>query len=154
MIDRNPRVNPTIVHDLSKFPWPLEANSFDFIHCSQVIEHLPDIVDAMSEILRVAAPGCRVVIGVPHFSSAIAYRDPTHRTFFFRQNDDLFRRTGHTLFGPAAGKMLGDCFPTDYVFEVLAADRPGRVIQQIPTTLRREAARYLSGQIHHVGVAR
>ena len=93
-IDRNPQVNPTIVHDLSKYPWPLEANTFDYIHCSQVIEHLPDIVDVISEILRVAAPDCQVSIGVPHFSSAIAYRDPTHRTFFSVKTMTYFDERG------------------------------------------------------------
>ena len=68
-IDRHPWVNPTIVYDLSKYPWLLEANTFDFIHCFPVIKHLPNIADAISKLLRVVASICQVFIGVPHFSS-------------------------------------------------------------------------------------
>ena len=68
-IDCNPQVNPTIVHDLSKYPWLLEANTFDFIHCFPVIKHLPNIADAISKLLRVVASVCQIFIDVPHFSS-------------------------------------------------------------------------------------
>ena len=38
------------------------------------------------------------------------------------------------------------------MFEVLASDRLGSVIQQVSKVLRRETARHLSSQVHHVGV--
>jgi len=89
-VDRDPRFCPTVVHDLSVFPYPFEDNAFDYIHCAQIIEHLPDTIGVMREILRIAKPGARVSIGVPHFSSAIAYRDPTHVSFFSVKTMDYF----------------------------------------------------------------
>jgi hypothetical protein len=60
----------------------------------------------MKEILRIAMPGCRVYIGVPHFSSAIAFRDPTHKTFFSVKTMDHF--TGG--FGSRLGLKPNKCF--------------------------------------------
>ena len=45
-----------------------------------VIEHLDSIPDAMAELHRLLAPGGRLVILTPHYSSAASWRDPTHRS--------------------------------------------------------------------------
>jgi SAM-dependent methyltransferase len=71
-----------IVHDLNKLPWPLESNSFDIIRLWSVLEHLDDVVAILHEVQRVARPGALVILGVPHFSSANAFTDPTHRHYF------------------------------------------------------------------------
>jgi len=89
-LDTDPRVRPKVLHDLTQLPWPFDDNTFDFIFCHQVLEHLPDTVTAVGEMLRIAMPGCRVSIGVPHFSAAIAYRDPTHKSFFSAKTFDYF----------------------------------------------------------------
>ena len=81
-VDLDVRYKPKVVCDLSQFPYPFKDSMFDFIHCSQIIEHLPDTVNAVGEILRIGKPGCGVFIGVPHFSSSIAYKDPSHKSFF------------------------------------------------------------------------
>src|SRR5206468_3955573 len=47
-------------------------------HCSDVIEHLHDIVRAMQEMHRVAKNGARVYIATPHYSCSNSYTDPTH----------------------------------------------------------------------------
>ncbi|MDH3240353.1 MAG: class I SAM-dependent methyltransferase [Alphaproteobacteria bacterium] len=43
-----------------------------------VIEHLDSIPDAMAELHRLLAPGGRLEILTPHYSSAASWRDPTH----------------------------------------------------------------------------
>lgn len=78
-VDRSARTNPVIVHDLDRYPWPIETASFDVIICKEVIEHLTDIVRAMEEIHRIGRPGARVEIATPHFSCANSFTDPTHR---------------------------------------------------------------------------
>ena len=74
--------NPDVVHDLNSRPWPFADNSFDRVVALDVIEHLDDIVATFEEIHRVCRPKAVVTITVPHFSSANAYTDPTHRHYF------------------------------------------------------------------------
>jgi len=77
-IDFRPEVKPTIVHDLSDFPYPFEDNFFDVVYASHIMEHLPDNVRFMEEIYRIAKPGARVIVRVPHYSGRSAWGDPTH----------------------------------------------------------------------------
>jgi SAM-dependent methyltransferase len=74
--------NPELVWDLNQVPWPLPANYFREVHAYDVIEHLENLVGVMEEIHRVSAPGAVLRITLPHFSSANAYTDPTHRHYF------------------------------------------------------------------------
>jgi len=72
-------IRPDVLHDLNKYPWPFEDDTFDAVRCIDVVEHLDDIVKAMEEIHRVSRSGGRVMITTPHFSCANSYTDPTHR---------------------------------------------------------------------------
>jgi SAM-dependent methyltransferase len=72
-------IRPDVLHDLNKYPWPFEDDTFDAVRCIDVVEHLDDIVKAMEEIHRVSRSGGRVTITTPHFSCANSYTDPTHR---------------------------------------------------------------------------
>ncbi len=45
---------------------PLPDASFDFIQCMEVLEHLRHPEKALNEFRRVARPGARLVISVPH----------------------------------------------------------------------------------------
>ena len=85
-----------IVWDLNSFPWPIEDNSFDKISCSHILEHLQDVVKVMEEIHRVAKPGAKVDIEVPHFSDPGAFQDPTHRHYFTYFTFDYF--TGNPMY--------------------------------------------------------
>ena len=77
-IDRSPDTDADVVHDLDAVPWPLDSSSFDEIVLQDVIEHLRDPYAVFAEIHRVARPGARVQLRTPHFSSSLAYADPTH----------------------------------------------------------------------------
>jgi SAM-dependent methyltransferase len=81
-VDLSARTQPDLVHDLDATPWPLPDGYFTEVHAYDVVEHLQDVMLTMEEIHRVCAPGARVFITVPHFSSANAFVDPTHRHFF------------------------------------------------------------------------
>jgi SAM-dependent methyltransferase len=78
-VDFRENTNPDIVWDLNRFPWPFEDSSFDFIDCTDVLEHLDDIVHVMEEIHRVGRSGALVQIATPHYSSSNSFTDPTHR---------------------------------------------------------------------------
>jgi SAM-dependent methyltransferase len=81
-IDRSPETDADVVHDLDVFPWPLEASSFDVILLQDVLEHLRDSYGVFAELHRVGRPGARIQLRTPHFSSALAYSDPTHVHYF------------------------------------------------------------------------
>ncbi len=91
--------------DLLKFPWPLESDSVDQLHCSHFIEHIPnreievrDLVDAnpqtierwvgvdmliafFNEAWRVLKDGGKFRVVCPSLRSNRAFQDPTHRRY-------------------------------------------------------------------------
>jgi SAM-dependent methyltransferase len=81
-IDRSADTDADVVHDLDLVPWPLQDRSFDEILLQDVIEHLLDPYAVFRELHRIARPGARVQLRTPHFSSALAYSDPTHVHYF------------------------------------------------------------------------
>jgi SAM-dependent methyltransferase len=89
-LDLSPESQADIIHDLNRFPYPLQADEFDRIYCLDVLEHLQDVIRTMEEIHRLTRKGGEVFIRVPHFTSTLAYGDPTHRHFFNTQSLDYF----------------------------------------------------------------
>lgn len=80
-IDLSADTDADVVHDLNVLPWPLEDASFDQFLLQDVIEHLQDLYGVFAELHRLARPGARVHLRTPHFSSVLAYSDPTHVRF-------------------------------------------------------------------------
>jgi SAM-dependent methyltransferase len=56
----------------------LEMNSFDEIKCTDVLEHLPDLVATMTNCLKLLRVGGVLNIVVPYDLSHGAWQDPTH----------------------------------------------------------------------------
>lgn len=81
-IDLSADTDADVVHDLDATPWPLDGDSFDQILLQDVIEHLRDPYAVFAELHRVGRAGARVHLRTPHFSSVLAYSDPTHVHFF------------------------------------------------------------------------
>ena len=71
-----------VVHDLDVFPYPIEDSSFDHVLLQDVIEHVREPIRVMEELVRICRPGARIQLRTPHFSSMLAYGDPTHRHIF------------------------------------------------------------------------
>lgn len=46
---------------------PFCDNSFDSVICSEVLEHIPDDLRAMSELVRILKPGKTLAVSVPRF---------------------------------------------------------------------------------------
>ncbi|MCK5416135.1 class I SAM-dependent methyltransferase [Candidatus Parcubacteria bacterium] len=77
-IDWNKISNPDIVHDLNKFPYPFEDNSFDLIEATHIIEHLDRPFEIMREMHRILKKGGRLKIKVPHFSRGMTHSEHLH----------------------------------------------------------------------------
>ncbi|MEA2283038.1 MAG: hypothetical protein QOK21_3645 [Solirubrobacteraceae bacterium] len=106
-LDVTDATQPDVVHDLDVLPWPFPDARFDHVDAIDVIEHLEDTLVAMREIHRVTRPGGTVKIVVPHFSSANAFTDPTHRSFFgFRSLDYVTGAIIHDHYTSIRFRML------------------------------------------------
>jgi SAM-dependent methyltransferase len=81
-LDISADTDADVVHNLDRFPYPLQTASFDHVLMQDVIEHLREPVRVIEELHRILRPGGRLQLRTPHFSSALAYGDPTHRHYF------------------------------------------------------------------------
>jgi SAM-dependent methyltransferase len=81
-LDISPDTEADVVHDLDVFPYPFEDASFDQVLLQDVIEHVAEPMRVFAELHRITRPGARVHLRTPHYSSVLAYGDPTHRHYF------------------------------------------------------------------------
>lgn len=89
-------VQPDVVHDLNRFPYPFPDRRFDEIVAYDVVEHVADVASLMREAWRMLVPGGRLILTTPHFSAANSYTDPTHRWHLGYFSVDYFT-AGHPL---------------------------------------------------------
>ena len=74
---------------------PFEDNSFDFILCNHVLEHIPDDTQAMKELFRVLQPGGTAILQIPQdLEREITFQDdsitdPKERGKIFGQYDHV-----------------------------------------------------------------
>lgn len=80
-LDIAPLPGVDVVHDLNILPLPFPDNHFASLLCNDVLEHV-DLVPLLRECHRILAPGGRMQIEVPHYTSNNNYVDPTHRNRF------------------------------------------------------------------------
>jgi SAM-dependent methyltransferase len=106
-LDITADTEPDVVHDLNVVPWPFPDGCFDHVDAIDVIEHLNDTLVAMREIHRITRAGGTVKIVVPHFSSANAFTDLTHRAFFgFRSLDYVTGSVIHDYYTRVQFRMV------------------------------------------------
>jgi SAM-dependent methyltransferase len=81
-LDISPDTAADIVHDLDVFPYPIADDSYDQVLLQDVLEHVAEPIRLFEELHRISRPGARILLRTPHFSSVLAYGDPTHRHYF------------------------------------------------------------------------
>ena len=90
------------VVDVTKLPFPFEDDYFTEVICFSILEHV-DTSSLMKECYRILAPGGRLEIQVPHFTSSTSYTDPTHlRTFTSRTFDFYVKGNYREYYNPFA----------------------------------------------------
>ncbi|HXU13634.1 MAG TPA: methyltransferase domain-containing protein [Terriglobales bacterium] len=95
-----------VIHDLSSFPYPFNADSIDAFHINHVLEHLSDVIGTMEELWRIAKPGATVHIRVPHFTGVLAWRDPTHRRSFTSESFRYFGDNSYSYYTHARFQVV------------------------------------------------
>ncbi len=68
------KLHDIVLSDANK-PLPLKSNSFTFITCLDVLEHLDNDSLLINEMYRICSPGGYVVITVPAFNILWSYHD-------------------------------------------------------------------------------
>jgi len=89
-LDISAGVGADVVHDLNCLPWPFADGQFEQIYAYDVLEHVNDVPRVLEEIHRVSRPGALLCVTVPHFSSANAFTDLTHRHYFSWRSFDPY----------------------------------------------------------------
>ena len=69
---------------------PFDDNSYDFIICNHVLEHIPDDTKAMRELYRILAPGGTAILQVPY---------DKNRTVTFEDNSITDAKARARIFG-------------------------------------------------------
>lgn len=132
-------------------PVRLEDNSFDAAVAIDVLEHIPDLTAAMTNLLRLLRPGGVFEILVPYDLSHGAWQDPTHVRAFNERSwlyycdwhwylgwtDARFDAVGHEIILSALGDQLQKAGKT--LEEIL---RTPRAVDSLRVRLRK---RYLQG---------
>lgn len=94
-LDRARAARPHVVADLDE-GLPFRAAVFDTVAAYDVVEHAANLVALVREVHRVLRQGGTFLVTTPHFSSANAFTDPTHRRAFGLRSFDYFL-AGHPL---------------------------------------------------------
>ena len=101
--------NPDWVLDITKIPWgetistrfgeiKVEQGMFDSIIANDVLEHIPDLVKAMTNCKDLLVEGGEFHIHVPYDLSLGAWQDPTH-VRAFNENSWLYYTDWHWYLG-------------------------------------------------------
>lgn len=90
-LDISAEVGADVVHDLNCVPWPFESGTFEEVHAYDVLEHVDNVPAVLEEIHRICKPGGLLCVTVPHFSSANAFTDLTHRHWFSWKSFEPYR---------------------------------------------------------------
>jgi len=87
---------------------PFHGDTAHTVYALNVLEHLDDLPALMAEIWRVLAPGGRLVVEVPYFSSVSAFADPTHRRWFTFTTFEHFAAPPHQGWAANRHTWFGD----------------------------------------------
>jgi SAM-dependent methyltransferase len=82
--------DPHLVVDLERGGLPFRDSAFATVAAHDVVEHVADLVALVAEVHRVLRPGGLFLVSTPHFSSANAWTDPTHRRALGARSFDYF----------------------------------------------------------------
>ena len=81
-LDFNPRTSADVIHDLGVFPYPFADDEFDFVISRHTVEHIPDVMNFVSELWRITKNGGIIELVTPHYTNPDWANDPTHRNHF------------------------------------------------------------------------
>ena len=81
-IDLIPGPSVHVVGDVSRTPLPFKDDTFDVVHCNNILEHIDNVIETMADLHRVCRDGARIHVNIVHFTHVNMYDDPTHKRSF------------------------------------------------------------------------
>ena len=78
-----------VVHNLNKYPYPFDDNTFDEVIVDNVLEHLDNTIKAIEEIYRLCKNNAKVYIAVPNYNAYHFFSNPQHKLFFNYETFDF-----------------------------------------------------------------
>jgi SAM-dependent methyltransferase len=149
-LDINQAVRPDALFDIGR-PLPaahplmtrrfgritLRDNIFDAIFANDVLEHVPDLITAMSNCLRLLKPGGTFHIQTPYDLSLGAWQDPTH-VRAFNENSWLYYtdRYGYMGWSEARFEQLSlDFRLSEYGVRLNSEGRPIEELLRTPRAI-------------------
>lgn len=124
-----------IVHDLTRFPWPIPDAAFDRLVSHQLVEHLPTrdgvagrdlLFEFFDEAWRILKPGGTFALDTPHKDSVEAFADATHRRYYLEESfshlwrparDSLYPRRPWELVSVYVDRTYGVGWANDWHFK-------------------------------------
>lgn len=83
------------IHDINKFPYPFEDNTFDEIYTSHILEHVNNFHNTITEIYRIAKPNATMIVYGPFFLNTKYFGDPDHKIPFSIRSFDNYEYIGN-----------------------------------------------------------
>ena len=71
-----------MIHDMGKFPYPFDDNTFDEILASHVLEHMNNFHDVITELHRIMKPNATLIVYAPFFLNTKYFGEPDHKIPF------------------------------------------------------------------------
>lgn len=84
-----------VIHDINTFPYPFEANTFDEIFASHVLEHLDNFHKTITELYRILKPNGRLIVYAPFFLNTKYFGEPDHKIPFSIRTFDNYEYIGN-----------------------------------------------------------
>ena len=68
--------------DFNKFPYPIKDNTYNYVYCKNVLEHIKEPKNVLNELWRICKPNTEIKIIVPHYSNRSAYDEFEHCHYY------------------------------------------------------------------------
>ena len=121
-VDAAAACGPDMVVDLDLLPWPFEDDCAEEIVLSHILEHLGAETDTylgiLKELYRVATPGAKITIVIPHPRHDDFLHDPTHVRVITPESFQLYSKTNNRQWQASGGANTPLGLYLDIDFEV------------------------------------
>ena len=134
-----------ISFNFDKFPYPIKANTYNYIFVNNVLEHLQDPDKVLDELWRISKPGAKIEIWVPHYTNKGAYDRLDHKHYF---NETCFEYLEEDFVRLAE---LDPNFIPKFRIRLLEIT-PTEVGRFLPRSIREKLSRFINGLLSQIHV--